>query len=92
MEGTRVTRTKQFEKDLDRVPENIRTKTRFWIELVETLGLRELRKRPGYHDEPLQGDRKGQRSIRLNRAYRIIYRETLGVIEILLLEVNKHDY
>ena len=27
----------------------------------------------GFHDEPLRGQRHGQRSIRLNRAYRAIY-------------------
>lgn len=49
---------------------------------------------PGFHDEPLQGRRDGQRSIRLNRAYRIIYQinadEEVEFVEI--LGVNKHDY
>jgi proteic killer suppression protein len=89
---TRVLRTKWFERDLDRVPEFIRVKAIFWIELVEVYGLSVVRKRPGYHDEPLKGDRQGQRSVRLSRAYRLIYRETNGQLEILLLEVNKHEY
>lgn len=89
---TRVNRTKTFEKDLDKVPEFIRVKAMFWINLVESLGLAEIRRRPGYHDEPLKGTRQGQRSVRLNKAYRLIYRETRGQVEILLLEVNKHDY
>ncbi len=37
------------------------------------IGLSEVRKVPGYHDEPLKGQRKGQRSIRLSRSYRAIY-------------------
>ena len=41
---------------------------------VATFGLEEIRKIPGYHDEPLRGDRKGQRSIRLSRLWRAIYR------------------
>jgi len=89
---TSVHRTKTFEKDLDRVPDFIRVKVVFWVGLIETLGLVEVRKRSGYHDEPLRGTRKGQRSVRLNRAYRLIYRETKGLVEILLLEVNKHEY
>ncbi len=89
---TKVARTRQFEKDLDAVPENIRVKTVVWIYFVENLGLREVRKRPGYHDEPLHGERNGQRSVRLNRAWRLIYREVEGHIQILLLEVMKHDY
>lgn len=49
---------------------------------------------PGYHDEPLKGKRVGQRSIRLNRAYRAIYEidETGQVHFIEVLEVNKHEY
>ncbi len=89
---TRVERTKRFEKELDRVPEAIRVKAIFWIGLVETLGLPEVRKRPGYHDEPLKGERKGQRSVRLSQAYRLIYREVRDHLEILLMEMSKHEY
>ncbi len=89
---TLVYRTRRFEKDLDRVPESIRVKAIVWIGLVENFGLREVRKRPGFHDEPLSGKRAGERSIRFNQAYRLLYKEVRGVIEILLLEVNKHDY
>lgn len=89
---THVLRTKQFERDIDRVPEHVRVKAIFWIELVETLGLLAVRKRPGFHDEPLKGRRKGQRSIRLSLAYRLIYQETRGHLEVLLLEASKHEY
>ena len=53
-----------------------------------------LRKLPGYHDEPLKGDRLGQRSIRLNKAYRAIYiQEKDGAINLIIIEeVNKHEY
>ena len=64
------------------------------MDLLQTVGLREARKYKGFHDEPLYGDRKGQRSVRLSKGYRVIYRELDGhryqVIEI--LEVNKHEY
>jgi toxin HigB-1 len=89
---TIVTRTRALDKQLDQVPRHLRDKAILWIEFVETLGLREVRKRPGFHDEPLKGQRKGQRSIRLNNAYRLIYREVRSGIEILLLEVSKHEY
>ncbi|MGC1183315.1 hypothetical protein [Legionella sp.] len=36
-------------------------------------GLLAVRKIPGFYDKPLKGDRKGQRSIRLSKAYRTIY-------------------
>ncbi|STY25350.1 Plasmid maintenance system killer protein [Legionella taurinensis] len=54
----------------------------------------EVRKIPGFHDEPLKGNRVGQRSIRLSRAYRAIYElGQQGKMEIVeIVEVNKHDY
>lgn len=62
--------------------------------VVERVGLAEVRKLSGYHDEPLKGTRKGQRSIRLNRAYRAIYIEHKdGKIQIVeVIEVSKHEY
>lgn len=90
--GTNVHRTKRFEKDLDRVPYFIKNKAITWINQVEYVGLLEVRKQKGFHDEPLKGSRSGERSIRLNRAYRLIYREMRQHLEILLIEVNKHDY
>jgi len=41
-----------------------------WVAAVELDGVEEVRKAPGYHDEPLKGSRAGQRSIRLSRSYR----------------------
>lgn len=57
-------------------------------------GIWEVRKLPGYHDEPLKGQRLGQRSIRLNRAYRLIYEEDERgeVLVIGVMEVSKHEY
>ena len=81
-------------KQLRKVPKHIAVRLSGWIELVEEEGLAEAQKRPGLHDVPLKGSRQGQRSIRLNRAYRAIYRivET-GKLEVARIEeVNKHDY
>ncbi len=62
--------------------------------VVERVGLVEVRKLSRYHDEPLKGTRKGQMSIRLNRAYRAIYIEHKdGKIQIVeVIEVSKHEY
>lgn len=90
------TRVKIEDKLLDKVakmPPQIGRKLAFWIEAVAHEGLEEVRKIPGYHDEPLRGDRAGQRSIRLNKAYRAIYIEVEGepiVVEI--IDVSKHKY
>ncbi len=85
---------KRVAKQLDRLPDRIEKKFHAWVKYVSLVGLRETRKRPGFHDEPLAGDRAGQRSIRLNSAYRAIYVELLnGRIEMMeVIEVNKHDY
>ncbi len=56
------------------------------------LGIEEIRKISGYHDEPLQADRKGLRSIRLSKSYRAFYIEYQNDIIIEVIEVNKHEY
>lgn len=89
---TSVVVTKFAEKQIKKIPQQIKQALRYWAESVERFGIREIRKLPGYHDEPLKGDRKGQRSVRLNRAYRAIYIETKDGIEITVIEVNKHEY
>lgn len=80
--------------DLRILPKHIREKFFSWTRSVERYGLNEVRKIPGYHDEKLKGKRSGQRSVRLSRGYRAIYREEqdgqVNVIQV--LEVNKHDY
>lgn len=65
--------TKQAERMLKKLPVSIVFKLQIWIGGVKTHGLREMRKVSGFHDEPLKGTRQGQRSIRLNKAYRAIY-------------------
>lgn len=86
--GRRATR------QLRDVPKHVATKFGLWVEGVETEGLEEIRKIPGFHDEPLQGQRAGQRSIRLSRSYRAIYEiHKDGSVEFVSVEeVNKHDY
>lgn len=89
---TRVSRSKAFEKQLARVPDFMRKKVIFWVFLVETNGLAEVIKSPGFHDEPLKSERKGQRSVRMSKAYRLIYHVIQDRVHIQLLEVHKHDY
>lgn len=56
---TIVRLSKTAKKDLLRVPHHVVVHLTKWVEDVEHRGLEELRKIPGYHDEPLQGKRKG---------------------------------
>ncbi len=81
-------------KQLKLCPVHIARKFDYWMDLLQTIGLRESRKFKGFHDEPLGDERAGQRSVRLSQSYRIIYREIderhYEVIEV--LEVNKLAY
>lgn len=94
MKPTRVIISPRAQKGLERVPRYIEEKLMEWIDLVEEEGIWEARKIKSYHDEPLKGKRSGQRSIRLNRAYRGIYKEQdqTIVLELLVIEVSKHEY
>lgn len=89
-----VVLSKQVEQSLKKLPPNITIKLQSWVDGIMISGLREMRKIPGYHDEPLHGKRQGQRSIRLNKGYRAIYiideSGTIHFVEI--IEVNKHEY
>jgi proteic killer suppression protein len=86
--------SKLAQKQLRKVPAHVARKLAIWVETVEHDGLEEVRSVPGYHDEPLHGERKGQRSIRLSRAYRAIYeiRGDGSIDFVSVEEVTKHDY
>ena len=89
----RVEIARLAEKQLRKLPRHIVDNLLIWVAAVEHDGLEEVRKVPGYHDEPLKGDRSGQRSIRLSRAYRAIYeikQDTARFVSV--EEVSKHEY
>lgn len=83
---------RKAEKQLKKVPAYIKINFQIWVQDVESNGITSTRTVPGYHDEPLKGQRSGQRSIRLSKAYRAIYIEHDGNIIIEVIEVNKHEY
>ena len=90
----RVEVTRRAEKQARRLPVHVGEKLWAWIYLVAGMGLEEVRKIPGFHDEPLVGRRRGMRSIRLSRAYRAMYRVVRdGEVELVSIEeVSKHGY
>jgi proteic killer suppression protein len=89
-----VTYSKFAEKQLNKIPKYIKEALYLWAATVHKIGIEEVRKIKGYHDEPLLGERCGQRSIKLNRSYRAIYEQSDDneLILISVVEVNKHDY
>lgn len=90
----RVEISEWAQKQLRRLPGHIVRKFRNWVEAVQEDGLEKVRKNSGFHDEPLKGRRLGQRSIRLNKAYRAIYvvRHSGYVEFVSVEEISKHDY
>ena len=90
---TEVVITRIARKGLEAAPTHVRNKFLDWVSSVRRFGLAEVRRVPAFHDEPLQGKRKEQRSIRLNRQWRAIYTETAEqTILVTILEVTTHDY
>ncbi len=90
----RVEWGKRVDGQLGKIPAYLRDKFLAWVLAVERVGLPEVRRLAGFHDEPLKGVRAGQRSIRLNRAYRVIYTEkqdgTIRIVQV--IDVSKHEY
>ena len=86
--------TRRAEKQVRRLPARVGEKLTHWVYLVMEVGLEEVRKIPGFHDEPLVGRRRGMRSVRLSRAYRALYRVVPeGDVETVQVEeVSKHGY
>jgi len=79
-------------KQLKKLPKHIVNNFKLWMTGVNLTGIEEMRKIPGYHDKQLHGNRTGQRSIRLSKAYRAFYIEREDKITIEVIEVNNHEY
>ena len=89
---TKITYSRLFEKQIEKIPKSLQRKVWLWVFAVELRGLEEALKLKAYRNEALKGKRKGQFSIRLNRAYRLIYEIREKAIHIHILEVHKHEY
>ena len=90
----RVVLAQRARQQLRQAPAHSVSKLMAWIEAVEEDGLESTRRIPGFHDEPLKGKRRGQRSIRLSRQWRAIYElqadDSIQFVSI--EEVTPHDY
>jgi proteic killer suppression protein len=90
---TKVILSDRLKKALQKLPRYIVLKLQDWVEDVEERGLEIVRQTPAYHDEPLKGQLKGMRSMRLSRAYRAYYLVVKDKIEFVRVErVDKHEY
>jgi toxin HigB-1 len=86
--------TRRAEKEVLKIPLALQIKLRAWIYAVNKEGWEKTKIYPAHRDEALLGKRWGQRSVRLSKAYRVIYsviRDKSGEY-LLIQEVNKHEY
>jgi proteic killer suppression protein len=83
---------RRVERQVRRVPVEILKRYEKWKDIVQLSGPQGLRLIKGFHDEALSGDRRGQRSSRLSKQYRVIYRVERDRLIVEMLEVNPHDY
>jgi len=74
------------------IPLQVLKKYELWKDLVFRHGPEILKEFPGFHDEKLKGDRKGQRSSRLNLQYRVIYVVNGADVIVYVLELTPHKY
>jgi toxin HigB-1 len=89
-----VSISRRARKDLNRCPAHIVQSLMAWVGTVQLDGLESIRRLPGYHDEPLLGEWRGHRSVRLSRAYRAIYviQQDRSIDFVLVETVTKHEY
>jgi proteic killer suppression protein len=81
-------------KSIRKLPKQVGANFFLWKQEVETHGLEQVKKIPGYHDENLKGKLKGVvRSFRLGLGYRGFYRVLGDSVKFISVEeVNNHDY
>ena len=79
-------------RQLKRALEEVVKQYEAWKEVVHASGPRALRLIPGYRDHALRGEWKGARSSYLTKKWRVLYVVEGDRFEVLVLEVNPHDY
>jgi len=79
-------------RQVRRCPKDVLRRYEAWRAVVELSGPRALRKIPGFRDHALKGEWKGARSSYLSNKWRVLYLVERDVLEVLVLEVNPHDY
>ena len=81
-------------KTLRKTPDSICHKVQIWADMVEKEGLPPVQKVRGFRDHALKGKRKGQRSIYLNKKWRLIYttHKENKIIVVTVKEVTAHGY
>ena len=77
---------------LKSIPVEVLKRYEKWKDIVRISGPQGLRHIKGFKDEALKGERKGQRSSRLNLQYRVIYTVVKDQVLVKVMAVTPHDY
>jgi proteic killer suppression protein len=75
-----------------KLPQPIVKKYELWKNIVFRHGPEKLEEFPGFRDEKLKGEHKGQRSSRLSEQYRVIYTVERDIVTVLVMEITPHKY
>ena len=75
-----------------KIPLQVKKKYELWKDLIFRHGPGILKEFPGFHDEKLKGERRGQRSSRLSLHYRVIYAVEKDIVTVYVLEITPHKY
>jgi len=77
---------------LHRVPVEVLKRYEKWKDIVVISGPEGVRLIKGFHDEALRGQRKGFRSCRLGKQYRLIYRVENRRLYVKAMDITPHDF
>ena len=82
----------KLDKVIAKLPLQVVKKYELWKNIVFRHGPNKLREFPGFHDEKLKGEFKGQRSSRLNIQYRVIYSVEKELVSVYVVTITPHKY
>ena len=86
----KILEQKSIKKSVLKVPPQVLKKYELWKDIVFRHGPSKLKEFPGFNDEALKGDRKGQRSSRLSLQYRVIYEVENEIVTVYVVEITPH--
>jgi len=88
----RIREHHRLDKIIAKLPLQVVKKYELWKNIVFRHGPDKLKEFPGFHDEKLKGEFKGQRSSRLNIQYRVIYSVEKERVSIYVIDITPHKY
>jgi toxin HigB-1 len=79
-------------RKLPRIPAEVLKRYEKWKDIVTISGSDGLKQIKGFHDEALRAERKGHRSSRLGKQYRVIYKIENRQLYVQVINLTAHDY